>query len=565
MKIRLFIFLGTIAVIFCATSQNCLLRPDSALPFKAGSTINTVAYKGDTAFIGGIFDSVGGKYRKNLVAIDLRDYTILDFSPIPDGTITSLFVANEHLYIGGRFQKIDTSKRTLVAEFDLTSGKLTDFAPKIIDTTDIQIRSRYEIKLIRYKNELVVSGSFTKINNKQCKYIASIDLETDTVKLFPTNAFVFNHIRKLFLDGDNIYLLGLSSYYDSAKKLSKGPASFDLADHKPLKLNIRSADHYDIAAYKDDLFFCGYMSYNKNGFYIYAIEKYNKIADSVENMHLIPITMCFDWGATQTEMDRLISAISVNGDILYLGGNFTGIQTKSLGIMAGIDLKKDSVTQFNINPRFYKDFEGCYYCKPKIFSSPDYLLMAGPGFTRNDSRGIWLFKTGNYKFPINGSQMADTVQIYRYSTTKFPKSRYSWDVSGGDIISGNATSEILVKWKKPTLGNIILNVTDTSIKCPIDSSMLSVTIYGTNGFKHIDFKEVKIMNPVQQSIRISGASQLKFIELITIDGKLVKRIANTQRLENLVIDEMSLNQSVYLIRMTDSKNNSFVRRIVLTR
>ena len=94
----------------------------------AGGYINDVEVVGDTAYIGGLFATVGGQSRSNLAAFDLTTGNVLSWNPSASGAVKALDVSSSDIYAVGSFTSIGGKSRNYAAKID-SSGAATSWNP----------------------------------------------------------------------------------------------------------------------------------------------------------------------------------------------------------------------------------------------------------------------------------------------------------------------------------------------------------------------------------------------------------------------------------------------------
>ncbi len=111
-------------------------------PGGISSFVHAIAVVGNTVYLGGSFDVIGGATRHALVAVDASNGSTTAWEPRiseSDGTeeVHALAVRGSRLYVGGSFDSAGGTKRHLLASFDTASGKVTTWAPKSGEIEDV--------------------------------------------------------------------------------------------------------------------------------------------------------------------------------------------------------------------------------------------------------------------------------------------------------------------------------------------------------------------------------------------------------------------------------------------
>jgi hypothetical protein len=86
---------------------------------------------GSTVYAGGEFDSIGGRPRNYIAALDAASGAATAWNPNPnlEGYVWSLAVSGSTIYAGGRFTNIGGQPRNFVAALDAASGAATAWDP----------------------------------------------------------------------------------------------------------------------------------------------------------------------------------------------------------------------------------------------------------------------------------------------------------------------------------------------------------------------------------------------------------------------------------------------------
>jgi hypothetical protein len=98
--------------------------------------VSAMAFLGDTLYVGGAFDHIGGQPRAGLAALDATGAPT-SWAPMletfGDPTVTALGSDGSTLYVGGNFGQVAGENRLALAAFD-AAGRLTPWAPSFAST-----------------------------------------------------------------------------------------------------------------------------------------------------------------------------------------------------------------------------------------------------------------------------------------------------------------------------------------------------------------------------------------------------------------------------------------------
>ncbi len=194
--------------------------------------VYAMAFKGDTLFVGGSFDSIGGKKRNGLAAINAKTGALLPWTPEihydnhnagytgPDRVIRSLKIIQGKLYVAGKFQISTDSLYTGgkgiygLARYDANTG--------IQDTTFHVWTSYYDNPLITgmasANGKLYLVGSF-KLSTTSEGFISNaawVDIANHTIHKinndleFTSQRYVYTYLPDLYIRNNKLYLWGMS-------------------------------------------------------------------------------------------------------------------------------------------------------------------------------------------------------------------------------------------------------------------------------------------------------------------------------------------------------------------
>ncbi len=147
--------------------------------------------------------------------------------------------------------------------------------------------------------------------------------------------------------------------------------------------------------------------------------------------------------------------------------------------------------------------------------------------------------------PIRGiNQITDLNVNYYYAVDSIANVTYSWEVNNGQIISGNNSNLVEVKWNG-----------SGSLKCYtyFDSTCLSYSSFDVNMFVGIADEinsEIKIYpNPTSDILYFEGLNRtINQIQIFELSGKLIKQI-NIKDVSSVNLTD--LKQGIYILKMNE--------------
>lgn len=317
-------------------------RTGKVLPWKTDSIAfnslwkSGIAVYDTTLYVYGDIQQVGDSIRTGIAAFDIRTGKLLPWNPKVKGEVHSIAVYNNIVYIGGDFDSVGTYKRSNLAAINKITGEVTNWAPNA---------SSYVYALKVYGSKLFVGGSFERIDTVRRENIACFDLATGQLTNWQANV---------------IFTLRLKSSTGSY-------SSYYVPDYFSLGV-------YDIEIVDSTLFIAGD---NLNAFITTGTDtviKYGIVALDLATGNLKNWDGCALYGDSPilgySVYGAIINDLQVWGNKLLVGGELfsgqnimgsLGRQVIERNIVAAIDAKTGKVIRGWKGPDF--TFVECYYDK----------------------------------------------------------------------------------------------------------------------------------------------------------------------------------------------------------
>ncbi len=205
----------------------------------------------EVVYVGGNLTTANGRSSNHLVAIDARSGQPTPWNPQVDGQVNSIAATQNRIYINGRFTSVNGQRRMGFAALDRITGQLTDWNPnptgaelseyaptKLVvsgntvfgignfklgdgnawtsyvaidaatgELSDWNLRPDGRITgIVPYGNRLYVSGTFTKLGDKDRQYLAAVDATTREVTDW--NHTLTREARALGIINNKLYVSG---------------------------------------------------------------------------------------------------------------------------------------------------------------------------------------------------------------------------------------------------------------------------------------------------------------------------------------------------------------------
>jgi hypothetical protein len=154
----------------------------------------------DRVYVGGFFSEVGGEIRHNVAALSLVTGVAL---PWPEngtdanGSVSTLHVAGEVLYVGGRFQTMNGAWRSNIAAVYADTGTVTPW----------DCGANGEVNALAVIGDtLYAAGKFDAIGSATRLNLAAVNLQTGLATSWDPAAD--NTVHRLAVSGSSIYVGG---------------------------------------------------------------------------------------------------------------------------------------------------------------------------------------------------------------------------------------------------------------------------------------------------------------------------------------------------------------------
>lgn len=306
--------------------------------------VMTILPRGDRVYVGGFFEQVNGKPLKNLAALQassigdlVADWALNSTSSEFSGTVDTLVIANETLYVGGAFSSIGRVSRGGLAAVSLTNGAVTDW--------DLQLKGYFtgspSVKtLLAQDGALYVGGRYKTIGGQERNGLAKVNLASGVVdpnwNPDPGSGASWADppgIRTLALHNDTLFIGGLFNYVGGllCPHLAAVSASGTGAPNATWNSQV---DHEVTAlAASDDSLFVGGSFSNIGG------QSQRRLAslryDTGQATPWNPLVVDLEYPDNSWSD---VESLSIHGTTLYVAGYFNQVNGEPTPNLAGIDI-----------------------------------------------------------------------------------------------------------------------------------------------------------------------------------------------------------------------------------
>jgi hypothetical protein len=280
--------------------------------------IHALAVHNGVVFVGGEFYQANGQARENLVVFDAEGDLLENWS-VPNGTVSTLLVANGKLYAGGYFTMVGATERRYLAAFSLDDGTLGGWDPQ----PDQAVRA-----LTHADGLIYVGGGFTTIRDGDEVLARSrIAVYNLNHELTPWEVDLDDWVQTICVAGEVVYVGGVFHVADGAENrhsLAAFASDGTLLDWNP------GATRYNWV----------HSIVPGNG--VVLITGAGNAAGWATSGNLVRNYLAaFDAQGNLTRWNpganNAVSALLIDGDLIYAGGSFTEAGGESRLRLAAFD------------------------------------------------------------------------------------------------------------------------------------------------------------------------------------------------------------------------------------
>jgi len=286
------------------------------------SDVASLSVSGESIYIGGEFNGIGGVARRNLLSINTVG-RLLDWNPEPNDSVNSVIEDNGVIYIGGRFTQVGESARVGLAAID-SNGAVTTFNP-VVTGFGVSVDA-----LHNDSNTLFIGGRFNNINGQSRSNLASMLTDGTLLDWAPN---VNGAVRAISQNNGNLYIGGS---FTTVNELSRSCiASFDslgdLTSWAPEITNtfngFLSASVNTILPINNNIYFGGHFT-SVNG------NSRNHAAAVDENA----VLTLWDPNINHSNQLLLVNSLAQYQNDVVIGGNFSGVGDDARNSLAAVSV-----------------------------------------------------------------------------------------------------------------------------------------------------------------------------------------------------------------------------------
>jgi hypothetical protein len=160
-------------------------------PVANSGWVNTIVVNGNTVFVGGAFDNIGGQRRRSIAALDATTGAATGWDPgtlgwdVAGGEVKSMTLVDSLLYVGGDFGEIGGAYRVCLAAVDTATGRATDWNPD---------PDGYVLSLLASGSTIYAGGGFSRLGRYPSAGVAAFRTSDPATIPPPVTALAISRI-----------------------------------------------------------------------------------------------------------------------------------------------------------------------------------------------------------------------------------------------------------------------------------------------------------------------------------------------------------------------------------
>ena len=301
--------------------------------------VDAIEVTGDTVYLGGSFDRMGGAARARLAAVDARTGRALPWRADARGgdervvgDVQALAVAGDRLYVGGNFTSLAGRRRTNLGAVSATTGAPTSFDPPR--------PSDFVLALVAAEDGVLAGGSFNGFDSRPRTSVAAIDLDTGGVLPFdahPEGAYGYAEVAAVATQGRSVFTAGDFDRIGGRRR--RALAKLDAQTGKAQAFNARVGPVWTTL-----------RALAVHGRRLYVGGTFRRIGGHPRRGLAVLDTRTGRATGWHADADHAVRGLVINGHTLYVTGAFTRLGGHRRRHLAAIDLRSGRVTAWNPNP-----------------------------------------------------------------------------------------------------------------------------------------------------------------------------------------------------------------------
>jgi hypothetical protein len=286
----------------------------------ANGPINAIVVADDTVYLGGQFTRINGADRTNIAALDVVTGMASEWNPGASGAVRALAYSQGKIYAGGDFSAIGGKPRGRLAELSADSSGATDWNPAIAGGGT----QPFIGAIVTLKDRVIIAGAFGQAAGEARSNIAAFDLKDGRLLGWnplvpaPVSALSANE-RYVYVGTSDPRISGATPAIVLAIETTNSSAGFQLELGKYLPGPFSGAPPIytkpsmirGLTLSEDSLFLLTYT--------------YNGRAPPAGFNHLLAMRLSTHLQRWETEIQStsnnpIVNSVAVSGGVVYVGG-----------------------------------------------------------------------------------------------------------------------------------------------------------------------------------------------------------------------------------------------------
>lgn len=323
-------------------SINCLAKldpgtgaADATFKPNPNSTVNCILPFNNSLYVAGNFNSIGGQARYLIAKLKINGTVDGTWIPNANASVFSLMNIGSSIYVAGGFNTIGGKSRNLVAKLDSTNG----MADAAWDANFITSGNNYIYSMAFDGTNLILGGNFKITIGGTLKRDYLVQINAATTIPTPWNPKPgYSGINTICLNGTNVLMGG--SFYE---------IGFDASGLARIINSTGQIDTTWLPPSTDITNYNGIQAIAINGSSLYVGGRFTNIygvtRNSIAKLNTNNGTVITNWNPSP-DLNSTITAITLSGTAVYVGGEFTSIGGQARLKLAKLDSTNGTVTNW---------------------------------------------------------------------------------------------------------------------------------------------------------------------------------------------------------------------------
>jgi len=296
-------------------------HPINDRQFSYAPFIDALQLRDGVAFVGGDFDTLGGKQRIGVAAVSMQTGAATDWAPSVDYPVYAIGLSDSGAYIGGPFALFgDWEQRRGLAAFDLAASALLPWQPSC---------SGGIWTMVADSSAVYIGGSFSTVNGVPRSNLAALDPVTGATLAW--NPGVNGWVTALALTGDRLLVGGDFTSLGGAPRWCVGSVD-------------KRTGVVDGWAPDAD---AGPIRMVPAGGVVYVSGPFTSIGGEIRNQCAaidLATGRATEWNPNPNDF---VESVAVGPDAVYLGGPFTSVGGAPRQTLSAVDKVTGAVLDWN--------------------------------------------------------------------------------------------------------------------------------------------------------------------------------------------------------------------------